>query len=608
MNVLSSKPWDANMGFAGFTGSGSSAGGYVRFGLRDMLNATNKTALMGVLNHIKSDINSSIEKVNDNAESAALYEMYKYFTAQAAFRGGYVSGQQPASNVDKDGNDGNPTGGTNKPTAYAQGLRSEFGLRPNGDYLGPVANSCGNNHVIFIVNNAQGLIPTGSQTFESVSAGDPLPALEGVSDVSWTDEWARFLYQNGITVHIMDAYNEQHNKSHSAVLYSAATAAGGMYFAVKNQAEIEIGFEKILAQIHAKNSNFAAASLPISATNRSQSLNQVFIGMFRPNTTAEPRWLGNLKQYQLIKTESGTIDLGDACHVTKESAVNLTTGFVTGMRRQPLDQRLRHLLERHARQCPLARRLYGLSTLNGVQGSEWSDMPDGPVVEKGGVAEVLRKGNNPSVTNASPTWTVSRSIQTYSTSTTSKLEPISTTNTGWSTTLLNWAKGEDDGTSVVVDDVTTYPYSDFVTPSETTRTRSVHPWRRDPLTPLAGELWHRDLRRDCLLRLQRRNVPCGRRGKRPGALGFRGARALQQVPAPARQLAVPEFPERARGPEPPAEGLFLRRFHRHLPERGQLQGLDLPEPKARWAHVVRVRRDQSGGPQAQVASRLPQSH
>ncbi|NPC56711.1 pilus assembly protein [Caenimonas soli] len=472
INVLNAKAWDANMGFAGFTGSGSSAGGYIRFGLRDMLTAANKTALTNILNHIKADINSPAEKVNDNAEAAALYEVYKYFKAQSPFRGGYVSGNDPASNVDKDNNLGNPSSGTNKPTAFAQGLNSEFALKSNGNYLGPVANSCGNNHVIFVVNNAQGLIPTGSQSYESVSAGDPLPLLAGVSDVSWTDEWARMLYQNGITVHILDAYNKQHNVSHSAVLQRAAISAGGMYFAVKNQADIEIGFDKILAQINAVNSNFAAASLPISATNRSQSLNQVFIGMFRPNTTAEPRWLGNLKQYQLIKTASGAIDLGD---VLGTGVVNLQTGFVTGCAISHwtsdsgsfwTDTRDNALSRSGCTVYP---------TLNGVTGSQWSDMPDGPVVEKGGVAEVIRKGNNPSVTNASPTWTVSRSIQTYSTSTTSKLEPITTTNTGWSTTMLNWVKGYDDGTSTVVDGVTTYPYSEFITPSATARTRpSLH--------------------------------------------------------------------------------------------------------------------------------------
>lgn len=472
INVLNAKSWDANIGFAGLTGSGSSTGGYVRFGLRDMLTAANKTALTNILTYIKADINSSIEKVNDNAEAAALYEMYKYFTRQSAFRGGYVSGSSPASNVDKDNNLGNPSSETSKPTAFAQGLRTEFGLRSNGNYLGPVADSCGSNHIIFVVNNAQGKIPTGSQTFESVSAGDPLQQPQGVTDISWTDEWARFLYQNGITVHILDAYNVQQNKSHSAVLNQAATAAGGMYFPVKNQAQIEIAFEKILAQINAKNSNFAAASLPISATNRSQNLNQVFIGMFRPNTTAEPRWVGNLKQYQLIRTISGSVDLGD---VKGESVVNLETGFVRGCAASHWTSGSGEYWK-DTRENKLS--LAGCTaypTVDGILGGQWSDVPDGPVVEKGGVAEVIRKGNNPSVTNGSPTWTVSRDIKTFSSVANSKLEPISTTNTGWSTSLLSWVSGYDDPSPKAEGEITTYPYSEFITPSDTARTRpSIH--------------------------------------------------------------------------------------------------------------------------------------
>lgn len=470
LKVLNGKDWDANMGFAGYTGRGASAGGYVRFGLRDMLVGANKTALNNILTHVKANTADPLEKVNDSeGEAAALYEMYKYFTRQSAFRGAYESGL-PATNVDKDNNLGDPA--ASKPTAYAQGLRTEFALRSNGNYLGPVADSCGSNHVIWVVNNAQGKIPTGSQTYESVSAGDPLQQPQGVTDISWTDEWARFLYQNGITVHILDAYYAQQNKSHSAVLNQAATAAGGMYFAVKNQAEIEIAFEKVLAQINAKNSNFAAASLPISATNRSQSLNQVFIGMFRPNTTAEPRWVGNLKQYQLIRTISGTIDLGD---VKGESVVNLETGFVRGCA-------VSHWTSgsgeywKDTRENNLS--LAGCSaypTLDGVLGGQWSDVPDGPVVEKGGVAEVIRKGNNPSVTNGSPTWTVSRNIKTFSSVETSKLEPISTTNTGWSTALLNWVSGYDDATAVTEGLITKRPYSEFITPSDTARTRpSIH--------------------------------------------------------------------------------------------------------------------------------------
>ena len=42
-----------------------------------------------------------------------------------------------------------------------------------------------------------------------------------------------------------------------------------------------------------------------------------------------------------------------------------------------------------------------------------SDAPDGPIVEKGGVAEVIRKGNNPPATNTTPTWVVNRTVYTF---------------------------------------------------------------------------------------------------------------------------------------------------------------------------------------------------
>jgi type IV pilus assembly protein PilY1 len=68
-------------------------------------------------------------------------------------------------------------------------------------------------------------------------------------------------------------------------------------------------------------------------------------------------------------------------------------------------------------------------------------------VEKGGVAEVLRKGNNPPTTDATPTWTSNRHVLTYSSSSSSKLTTLTTSITGWSATLLNWVIGTDDPTS-----------------------------------------------------------------------------------------------------------------------------------------------------------------
>lgn len=467
-NVVAGTTLDANIGFAGFTGSGTTVGGYMRFGLRDMLVSANKTALVNILDHIRANVESPTEKINDNGEAAALYESYKYFKRLRPFRGGLVAGNAPASNVDIANNAGNPA--ASRPTAYAQGLPDKFAIRSNGDYRGPADDSCGNNHVIMVINNAQGKLPEGSQTYESTSAGEPLPLLAGVSDVSWTDEWARFLYQNGISVHVLDAYYAQHNTAQSAVLQRAAVVAGGMYFAVKNQAEIEAALQKILAQINAVNSNFAAASLPISATNRSQSLNQVFIGMFRPNTSAEPRWMGNLKQYQLIRTSSG-IDLGD---VRAESAVNLQTGFVTSCAISFWTSHSGNYWEDTRDNLLTKAGCTVYPTFNGATGGLWSDMPDGPIVEKGGVAEVVRKGNNPPTTNDTPTWAVSRNLYTYDAAATSRLRALAASDFSTST-LYDWARGYDDGTAVTTDGVTSHPWSEFITPSNTARTRpSIH--------------------------------------------------------------------------------------------------------------------------------------
>lgn len=469
VNVLNSTSVtvNANVGFAGFSGeSASNTGGYVRFGLRPMTDTTNKAALTNILNHIASNIGSSVEKVNDNAEAAGLYETYKYFYSLSVFRGAHSTKQIPATNVDKASNAGDPSSA--KPTAAGQGLTSGFAIDTSDQskYKGPDLNNCGRKYVILMINNAQGTPPPGAQTFEGVSAGNSVSQLTATS---WTDEWAKYLYERGISVYVLDAYNAQHNVDHSTVLSNAATVAGGKYFPVKSQSDIELALKYIMAEISAVNSTFATASLPISAANRSQHLNQVFIGMFRPDGDAQPRWTGNLKQYQLIKNATG-VDLGD---VLGNSAVNLQTGFIGDCAVSFWTSDSGSFWETTYANALAKSNCAVFPTVNSSTGSTWSDLPDGPTVEKGGVAEMLRKGNNATSTDASPA--IGRTIYTYSSSAATKLETISATNTGWSTTLLNWVTGWNDETAVTKDGVTSYPYSEFKPTSTTARPRpSIH--------------------------------------------------------------------------------------------------------------------------------------
>ena len=253
------------------------------------------------------------------------------------------------------------------------------------------------------------------------------------------DEWVRLMHDRGIalpgstlrpnvTTYAIDVYNAQPNSEHTSLMLSMARAGGGKYFAARNEEAIVDALKEILVEIQAVNTTFASTSLPVNATNRSQNENQVFIGMFRPDPDAKPRWFGNLKRYQLISTGSG-IDLGDAA---KKPAINSSTGFVTpcatsywssdsgsywsglGLSPDP------------AGSC-------SVSSFN-----KYSDAPDGPFVEKGAAAQILRQGNVPSGTGSSTA--VNRSVLTHFGAI---LTPLTAANSGMDTNLVKFIRGED---------------------------------------------------------------------------------------------------------------------------------------------------------------------
>src|SRR5262249_29836236 len=150
----------------------------------------------------------------------------------------------------------------------------------------------------------------------------------------------------------------------------------------RNNLEFALG--DIFAKIQAANSVFASASLPVNATNRAVTANEVYLGVFRPDPDARPLWYGNLKRYK-IGNFAGSYDLADA---SGAAAVTPLTGFLgdcamsfwtsdsgqywAGISSTPPP----------FGKCPV-------SAANPF--SPYSDAPDGPLVEKGGVAEVIRK-------------------------------------------------------------------------------------------------------------------------------------------------------------------------------------------------------------------------
>jgi Tfp pilus tip-associated adhesin PilY1 len=411
---------------------------------------------------IYSNVQSGGDKFDeaDKDEGAALYELYKYFNSMLAFSGQnsmVVAAHAPGAAWD------DYPGASAAQSAAGQGLTSGFALTSNGKtYVGPSA-ACSKNFVIYISNNAQRANPWPSSiTYDSpaVSAAPIIGATTGIGAFyqQYTREWVRFLTQNQIQTYILDAFKAQQNVQYSKMLQLAVGT--DKYYQVGNEAQIEKAVSKILVEIQSVNGAFAATSLPASATNRSVSENEVYLGVFRPDQSAGPRWFGNLKRYQII-LNNGNPDLGDAAGI---SATNSQTGFLadcsasfwnsdtsgyqpaTAVTAQPYWQPVVSDLPSPKSSCPAP----GSSSPNPAGGSgfplnsgatwnAFSDLPDGPIVEKGGAAEVLRRGNVSHTT--APTWQANnRTIKTLALSTAtgpvSSLPAFTSSATGVSLTGL----------------------------------------------------------------------------------------------------------------------------------------------------------------------------
>jgi type IV pilus assembly protein PilY1 len=234
-----------------------------------------------------------------------------------------------------------------------------------------------------------------------------------------TDEWARYLFntdvngapgiQNGVT-YTIDVFKDAQDKDQTALLFSMAKYGGGRYFQASSEQAILKALQDIMIEIQSVNSVFASASLPINATNRSQNENQVFIGMFRPYKG--PRWYGNLKRYQIAQFGQD-FKLADASSPPQE-AVSGATGFINPCAvsfwttdTTSFDPSDSSLDTSYWAFSDPAGSHAGTCTTSSF--SLYSDYPDGPQVEKGATAQVVRLGNLESTT---PDYTEHRNVYT----------------------------------------------------------------------------------------------------------------------------------------------------------------------------------------------------
>ncbi len=323
-------------------------------------------------------------------------------------------------------------------------------------YTSPVASGCAKNYVIFIGNainnsgspgdasaspdtvlantitgntaltaaqqtmlNAYIQIPSGAYGTSAFTCS-PNPYVmnshtnsAAVSSGLYADEWARYMYSTDlitgkmpaskrITTYTIGVLSSSCKADYPALLTSMAVQGSGKYFPTANAADVQQAILRVLNEVQAVNSVFSSASLPVSVNTQGTYLNQVFMGMFRPDSAGVPRWRGNLKQYQFAySSTTQQLSLADA---TGSAAISSAgTGFLAP--NAASFWTCSNAANTPNKVTPYNLSPYSTSSLcstdpavgfwanspNGIALS-W-DLPDGEVVEKGGAAQMLRLTN-----------------------------------------------------------------------------------------------------------------------------------------------------------------------------------------------------------------------
>lgn len=355
----------------GYCSASDDPGGFVRFGIRQMT-GTNSAALAAVVNglHVTNDSG------NNATYGLAMYEAFNYF------RGGPAWSGETCIRRDYPGNAQNPE---------SMSLLSghAFSSSTAATYTSPInaTNNCAGNYIIFISNGpatdsntGQNSTAAGTKLVESGGNNGLIGLNPSAAQDNKGDEWARFLSstdvapsvagKQSIVTYTIDVNPGATNQgvAHTALLQSMASHGKGRYFAASDMESLKQALQSIFNEIQSVDSTFASVTLPVTVGVRGSYLNQIYMGVFRPDADAAPRWPGNLKQYRIayiggvatLTDRDATAPLEDADGFVRESAKSYWT--------------------------------HDSNFWSFRAGPDFtaSDLPDGGVVEKGGAAQRLR--------------------------------------------------------------------------------------------------------------------------------------------------------------------------------------------------------------------------
>ncbi|RST53970.1 pilus assembly protein [Variovorax sp. DXTD-1] len=413
------------------TGGGNSNidGAYLRAGVR-LLDEDNRRKYGALIRSLdKLD-----DKSNGGKAGKMMAEVYRYLSSGAPMGGNNKAKADYTGNVF----------GTAASKAIYSLPGNPLAAINSSTYTGPNTTNCIGTYVIYISNGAaqDNNSDTTTSTNALRAAGGTttmIPLSPSGSQDNVADEWAKFLQTSmGVKVYTVEAAKATGGQGPgwSALLKSMADQSKGEYYDLSAKVDLGLALKESLDDIFSKiqsvNSVFSSVSLPVSVNTQGTYLNQVFVGMFRPDDSAYPRWNGNLKQYKLGLDTNNQLILQDAAGT---NAINNQTGFIAPCARSFWTP------------APSTTDAYwSFRPAGDCLGKEAAESPDGNVVEKGAQGYMLRQ-----------VLTADRNVKTCAADDCSILTSFATGNTAGitkealgvptdaeRTALIEWLRGLDN--------------------------------------------------------------------------------------------------------------------------------------------------------------------
>lgn len=277
----------------------SAEGGMVTFAMSDIDAGTNRSDMITTVNSYNASGCTPL--------SETLYEATKYFMGTAVDYG-------VNSRI-------SPSSGGQFPSVPASRQTANQAL-----YESPMDLSCQKNYIVYLTDG----LPTADN-----SADGKIISLPGFSTTVGSncdgsgsgrclDDLAEYLFETDLQPSVPGNQNVPSywigfgpEVSGSALLQTTAQRGGGQFYSADNTVGLTAVLTSIVNQILTTNTTFTAPSVSVNAFNRTQTLSDLYVSVFRPALSY--RWPGNVKKYAVLN--------GAIVDANGQPAVDPTTGF-----------------------------------------------------------------------------------------------------------------------------------------------------------------------------------------------------------------------------------------------------------------------------------------